>query len=209
MADESEIRRLVGEVYRYGECDNRGRKAITKIAEIGEQAIPIVRSVMQTPPESELHPRDLADSIQAIFNEMARTAPDALIDLMKQDSDAEFAVVWALGNAKGDRCLAALVAALSHKNKWIRWAAAESLVRYESKTAVDPLLDALCDRSSMVKSTVVIAMAKDSMYRKRRALDSLRRIVANHAIRKNSPGLWKEAQQVIDTIEQECPDSTA
>jgi hypothetical protein len=127
MADEDEIRGLVEIVYRYGVYDRQGQNAIAGIAKIGGTAIPFVLNVMQNPPKSDLHPRDLADSIQAIFTGLARTAPDALIDLMERDPDTEFMVVWALGNAKGKRSIDALVAALKHKNKWVRWAAVESL----------------------------------------------------------------------------------
>jgi hypothetical protein len=58
----------------------------------------------------------------------------------------------------------------------------------------------------MVKSPVVYAMAKQPMYRKRRALELLRKIVVSKSIGKNSPGLWKQAQQVVDIIERECPE---
>jgi len=206
MADEDEIRGLVEIVYRYGVYDRQGQNAIAGIAKIGGTAIPFVLNVMQNPPKSDLHPRDLADSIQAIFTGLARTAPDALIDLMERDPDTEFMVVWALGNAKGKRSIDALVAALKHKNKWVRWAAVESLLRCRSEKAVDPLIDVLRDRSSMVKSPVVYAMAKQPMYRKRRALELLRKIVVSKSIGKNSPGLWKQAQQVVDIIERECPE---
>jgi HEAT repeat protein len=206
MTLEDEIRRLVEEVYRYGVYRWGGRKAIGRIAEIGGRAIPVVRRVMQNPPKSDLHPRDLADSTQAIFSGLASTAPDALIDLLEEDSHLEMTVIWALGNAKGKRSLDALLAALKHKDKWVRWAAAESLIRRRSKRAVDPLLDALRDRCTMVKVTVVDTMVKERMYRKRRALKSLHRIVASQSVRKHSPGLWERAQQVIDKIEQECPE---
>jgi hypothetical protein len=58
----------------------------------------------------------------------------------------------------------------------------------------------------MVKLTVVHAMSKQSMYRRRRALEPLHKIVASKSIKKNSPGLCKNAQQVIDMIEKECPE---
>lgn len=194
---------LIRIIHEKGEYDKEGSRAISELAELGKPALDLMIESLDQPPESSLHPRDLWDSIQGAFSAFAGTIPDALIEALKAGSIEPQIVYWALGSAQGERSIDVLVCGLKEKNQYARWAAAESLVRRQSKRATPALLDALRDRSSMVQSTVVSAMKSNKAYRRPEAIPALKRIVANKSIRKHSPGLWKTAQELIETIRAE------
>lgn len=201
--NKNRIQSLIEIVYQKGMYVNEGQQAIDQLVQIGNPALDLMIESLDKPPNSDLHGRDLWDSIQATFNAFARTMPDRLIDALEDNSLGEHIVYWALGNATGDRSIDTLVRGLKDERPTMRWMAAESLIRRRSKRAVPALLDALRDRSSMVKSTVVFAMKSNKMYRKPEAILALERIVASKSMKQHSVGTWKTAQEVLEKIRKE------
>ena len=177
-----------------------GRNAIEELVGGGESALDAFLLADGDYPLSTLHPRDIADTISDVFCEFAKRCPDAVIDRLEQIGETQ--VYWALGSAKGQRSIEVLINGLKSKNKYSRWAAAESLIRRRSKRAVPALTTALKDRSSMVKSSIVQAMNSNQIFRCTEALPALRRIIASQSMQKRSPGTWKTAKEVVNKIEK-------
>ena len=194
------IRKLIAEIFQKGEYAADGRRAIKELAAFGEPAVREMLSALIKPPKTDLHPRDVWDSISSSFSEFARTVPDSLLKLLDKGAVDPGLIYWGLGSAKARPSLDALIAGLKHKNQYVRWLAAESLIRRRDKRAVPALVKALGDRSTSVKSSVVSAMKSNRMYRTPEALPLLQRIVDNKMIRRQSPGLWREAQMLLQRM---------
>jgi hypothetical protein len=193
------IDRLIEVVFRHGAFEWDGRRAIERLAAIGDPAIDAMLDAVQHPPPSDLHPIDLRDSILAFFSTMARTLPGRLVDLLSTWRDPTM-LYWALGEAEDRGSLDALIAGLRHENAIARWAAVESLIRRRDRRAVPAVIGALKDRSHTVKATVVQTMETNRLYRRPEAIPLLERIVANKTICKHSPGLWATAGAVLERI---------
>jgi hypothetical protein len=194
------IRRLIEVVYQQGESSEAGLTAIKTLAKMGEPALREMISSMANPPNSDLHPIDLWESVHRVFWEFARIIPDCVMDLMDEGTLSPAYGYLALGDARGPRSIDVLVTGLKNMDPLLRWLAAEALVRRRVERAVPALLEALRDRSDSVKSTVVFAMQSHRMYRRPEAIPALKQILANQRIRKSSPGIWQAAAELIKRI---------
>jgi len=95
-------------------------------------------------------------------------------------------LAWALGgtgNQEADRLIAKC---LNHKDKWIRWMACESLLKLKSERSIPALIDALKDRSEMVKITAITALKEfgtmDALPALKRLSESKRLAISEAAI---------------------------
>lgn len=197
------IEELIRTIFQYGDYSPSGQRAADKLVRAGEPALDVFLRALRDPPESPLHPKDLDDTISGVFARFAERIPDALIDRLERGEMEEFSVLWALGSGKGERSIDVLIAGLKRQCAYSRWAAAKSLIRRKSKRALPALLEALNDRSSMVRGAIVFAMKSDKKYRRPEALPALRRIIANKSIQKHSPGILAAAREVVAMIEGE------
>jgi hypothetical protein len=190
---------------REGSYTRAGQRAIEELARIGEPAVDAMVDATRHPPPSELHPIDRMDSVSDFFWVLARKVPDKLIDLLANPADwaGLYVIYHALGNAVDRRSLDVLLAALKHRELWVRWASCEALIRRKSKRAVPALIEALRDRSDLVKSTLVFSMERNKMLRRPAAIPHLERIVANKSIAKHGPGLHDAASKLIERITRE------
>ena len=195
--------RLIETIYRSGCYIEEGGQAIEELISSGEPALDAFLGVRKHPPASDQHPRDLADSLSVVLQDFAKHIPDAIINRFEAGQLGDFETYWALGSATDKRSVEVLIGGLKSKEKYSRWAAAEALVRRRSKKGVPALIEALKDRSTDVKSSVVFGMRAWSDLRRPEAAPALERVVANKAIRKHSPGLHKAAEDVIRLIENE------
>lgn len=118
-----------------------------------------------------------------MIGQFSKAIPDVALDRFESGKLDEFATCWALGSGSSD----VLISGLKSKEKFCRWAAAESLIRRNSLRATSALLEALKDRSSDVKFAVVSTMQKRKRLRRPEAIPALKRIVASKAVQKNSP----------------------
>lgn len=151
---------------------------------------------------SEIHSRDLAETLIEVIGRFAKIIPDVVLDRFEAGDLGEFETYWALGSGSGERSIDVLIAGLTSKDKFCRWAAAESLIQRKSKRATPALIEALKDRSPDVKFAVVQTMQKRKELRRPEALPALQKIVASKSIRQHSPGLHKAADAVIKMIER-------
>jgi HEAT repeat protein len=152
-----------------------------------------------------IHKRDFVEALGDVLWLLARKSPDLLIDVLEReeyrpDPTLSF-VTTALGNARGRRATDALLAALKHKNPWIRLSAAGALIGRPGKQVDAALLDALKDRTTLVKFTILEAMCQGKLPCDPRAVPALRRIIASRQIQKHSPGILSRAQEVLQRIE--------
>lgn len=187
-------------IFKHGCYSKEGRDAVAHFVGGGEPALEAFMTLTSHDWPTELHPRDVADTVSDLYSAFAKRIPDAVID--RRDVIGDTQVFWALGAAKGRRSIDVLIGGLTNKNQYSRWAAAESLIRRKSKRAVPALIAALKDRSSMVKFTIVQSMKAHETFRSPDALPALRRIIASKSVQKRSPGTWKIANEVVEMIEQ-------
>ena len=200
MPDYTEF---IARIYRYGGYRSEGQHAISALVESGEPAFDAFLVAREQPPESDIHGRDLAETMIDVIGQFSKSIPDVVLDRFESGELDEFETYWALGSGSGDRSIDVLINGLKSKEKFCRWAAAESLIRRKSRRATPALLDALKDRSSDVKFAVVSTMQKWKQLRRPEAIPALKRIIASKAILKHSPGLHKAAVAVIKLIKCE------
>jgi hypothetical protein len=152
MVARQSVAQLIETILRRGDYTTQGRRAIKRLARTGDRAVEAIVATLKRPPETDLHPVDVRDLIQAVFCELARTAPQKVLALLEDRRlDDPSPVYWALGYARGHPSLDALIAGLNHQNQYVRWAAAESLIRRRAKRAVHALVQALKDRSRLAR----------------------------------------------------------
>jgi hypothetical protein len=195
--------KLIRTIYERGCYSDAGRDAIAELVNGGEPALDAFLQAQDHTLQSNLHGRDLSDTISDVYSEFARQVPDALIDRFESGMIGAFRVFWALGSATGERSIDVLVAGLNSKEKWSRWAAAESLILRKCIRAVGPLIDRLNDRSTLVRFVVVEAMRSNRKFRCPEALPALERLIASKSIQKRSPGTFKMAKEVVRLIKNE------
>lgn len=180
-----------------------GQRAITALVKGGRRALDAFLAARMNPPHSELHGRDLAETLIMVLGQFAREIPDEVLDRFEAGAIDEFELYWALGIGRGRRSIEVLIDGLKSKHRFCRWAAAESLIQRRSKPAIPALIAALKDRSPDVKFAVVHAMRKWKDLRRPEALPALRRILASPSIRAHHPGLHRYAAEVVRRIECE------
>ncbi len=200
MPDHSD---LIAAIYRHGCYQAEGRKAIESLVKGGEHAFSEFLVARQQPPESEIHARDLAETFVEVIGRFAKNIPDVVLDGFEAGDLDEFETYWALGIGSGERSIDVLIVGLKSKDKFCRWAVADSLIQRKSKRATPALIEALKDRSPDVKFAVVQTVQKRKELRRREAVPALQRIVASQSLRQHSPGLHKAAEAVIKLIERE------
>ena len=182
------------------------RQAVRRLAEIGAPAVDPVLRAMSGPYPKGRHPRDVVEALAEVLIELARRDPQPLIDVLQQTaapaSTHLYELVESLAHADEHKVADVLISTLRHPDKWIRSSAAAALVKLRSKRAKLPLIEALKDRSSDVKSVVVFAMQSSAFLRDVRAVGPLSRIVASQSLQKHTPGLCEAAQDLISKIER-------
>lgn len=195
--------KLIRTIFEAGSYSEAGREAIGELVATGEVGLDTFLTSLKSIPPSNLHPRDLHDTISHVYGEFAIHCAEAFIDRFEAGRIDEFNAYWALGAAKGRRSIDILIAGLKSKEKFIRWAAAESLIQRRSKRAVKPLIGLLNDRVQMATGTIVEAMRLDRIFRHHDALPALGRLITKKSIQKRSPGLVERATEVIMLIKSE------
>ena len=193
--------KLIRTIFQRGCYSDAGRDAIAELVNGGESALDAFLRARHAW-QSDLHPRDLSDTISEVYSRFARHIPDALIDRFESGKIHAFSVFWALGAATGERSIDVLVAGLKSKDKWSRWAAATSLIERKCIRAAGPLIDRLNDRSTLVKFVIVQAMRSNRKFRRREALPALERLIASKSTQKYR-GAFKMAKEVVRLIKKE------
>ena len=94
--------KLIRMIFSHGGYPDAGRDAIVELAGGGEAALDAFLKAQNKPLKSDLHPRDLHDTVSQVFGEFARQNPDALIDRFEAGDIDEFSIYRALASAKGN-----------------------------------------------------------------------------------------------------------
>ncbi|HEY0098200.1 MAG TPA: HEAT repeat domain-containing protein [Pyrinomonadaceae bacterium] len=206
--DKASIPGLIEQVMRHpNEVFSKDREfeAASRLAKSGAPAVLPILKAMQGPYPPGQHPVDVVEALGCVLKGIARRESAPLVEVLEGGAfppDAGLSyVVYALRDANDERALRALISALKHPHKYIRDAAASVLVEKDDGRVVVPLVEALSDKSSSVKFTVVQAMRRRTDLRDTRALEPLKRIVASKSLQKHSPGMCEYASEVIGMIE--------
>lgn len=184
-------------------------QAVERLAAAGVAAVGPVLRAMHGPVPPGQHARDMVENLAMVLGAMARHSPDALIaeierNVVPPDPQLAFAV-GALAEAPKDQALPALIRALKHANPIVRWSSAEALIRLRSKRAIGPLVEALRDRSPMVRHAVVQTMHSSQFFRTPAAIEPLRRIIQSTKAKRHSPGTWRMAVELLGQLEDRRP----
>src|SRR5262245_46089726 len=183
----------------------KGHPAVVQLARRGGRAVgPVLKAMHREVPPGQ-HATDVVEALASVLNEIAKRDATPLVQVLQRNgapADPQLLMVAsALGFGRKDQVVEPLIGALHHPESVVRWSAALSLVQLRSKKAVGPLTAALQDRSPMVYGAVVQAMHGGKFYRNAAAIEPLRRIVQRQSVRKNLPGLWRDAQAVLTNLE--------
>lgn len=209
MAKESIISSLIVQVMQNPNetlSKDGDHRASLQLAEIGAPAVRPILNAMRGPYPVGQHPTDVVEALGSVLGDIARRNPATLIEVLEEDAvppDPQmFFVISALRQANDECAVDALISALKHPDKTVRYGAASALVENKNKRVLAPLIEALNDRSSQVKFAIVEAMKHRRDLRDAGALESLKRIVESKSLQRNSPGLCDYAKEVIGKIER-------
>jgi hypothetical protein len=133
--------------------------ACSQLSETGARGVAaILRARAQPWPEAR-DPRDLDADFTDALTAIARVDPGPVIEALARPDTPASALVWALGCAEHSGATDALIDALGHRDKGVRWAAAVGLGRTRPPQAVDALIARLRDRSSHVRYAALETLA--------------------------------------------------
>jgi hypothetical protein len=106
------------------------------------------------------HPRDINDDLIGAPFALASVNPGLLIAALDRRPQHAMSLIWALGGSRNDAPVEKLIEYSRDKDRWVRWAAVEGLVRRKKKATLKPLLAALRDRSDMVRFSALQGLVK-------------------------------------------------
>ena len=116
----------------------------------------------------------------------------------EHDSFPKFNTIWALIGQTDENVIELFCRALSDPDKYVRWAASEALARCNDSAAIQALVTALKDRSTLVKGVAVTAMKH---LKPKTAVPQLKKIVQSKHLMKHSPGIVADANIALNLIE--------
>jgi HEAT repeat protein len=123
---------------------------------------------------------------------------DAIAELFDNVDFPRFPVLWSLIGVTSSDAISLMSRGIADPDKYVRWAASEALAKCDTPESTDALVNALRDRSSLVKGVAVTAMKR---LRPLPALPQLRKIAASRFQQTHSPGTVSAALTAIDLIE--------
>jgi hypothetical protein len=165
---------LITAIYEHGCYRPDGWEAITSLVNGVAPAFTAYLTIRKDPPPSDVPSRDLYETHIEVLGRFSKEIPDEFIDRFEAGDLGEMETYWALALGTGERSIDVLIAGLKSKDKFCRWAAADSLIHRKSRRATPALIEVLRDRSSDVKFAVVQAMQKRKDLRRPDALPALR-----------------------------------
>lgn len=138
--------------------------------------------------------RDEHDSIMGGLAAIAPQYAKEINQLYDTDAYHRFPLVWCLVGQTSSDAMEIFAKAIRDKDQYTRWAAAEALAKLKTPEASGLLVDALKDRSHLVKATAVRSMSK---FRNPDAIPQLEKISASKYLRKNAPGITRDAKTAL------------
>lgn len=132
--------------------------------------------------------------------ELARAAAsqfDEVIDLYRATQGDAFALVWCLQGRTEERVIDLFLSAFKHHDAQVRWAAIEGLKHSRRPSLIPVFINALKDRSHLVKLVAVEWLKSNG---DARALGPLERIISLPSMARTSPGIVRTAREAIDRL---------
>ncbi|TWT96459.1 HEAT repeat domain-containing protein [Neorhodopirellula pilleata] len=123
---------------------------------------------------------------------------DAIVESFDNVDFPRFPVLWSLIGVTSSDAITVMSRGIADPDKYARWAASEALAKCDTPESTDVLVNALRDRSSLVKGVAVTAMKR---LRPLSALPQLRKIAGSRFQQTHSPGTVTAALTAIELIE--------
>ena len=171
------------------------------------------RSMMASKPQRLTGIAELDDALDSLATATSRdhyhellgdlkplvvTHLSAVAESFDNDDFPRFPVLWSLIGVTSPDAIALMSRGIADPDKYTRWAASEALAKCDTPESIDALVNALGDRSSLVKGVAVAAMKR---LRPLPALPQLRKIATSRFQQTHSPGTVSAALTAIELIE--------
>lgn len=129
--------------------------------------------------------------------EAAHKYPKEMIEYFNQYPEHQFSIAWCLAHVQDDVTKGFFIQLAGSKDQYLRWCAYKRLSHYQSKDMIDLFVKGLRDRSSLVKGEALNAVKglKDE-----RIAGALRHLVGLKSFKKNSPGYYTEAKNLLSKM---------
>ncbi|HEY3329292.1 MAG TPA: HEAT repeat domain-containing protein [Capsulimonadaceae bacterium] len=107
---------------------------------------------------NKAHSREMVENATFALSNIGQEAVTPLIELLESGEwkGTIYGILASIGDPLAIPCF---VDGLDDKSKWVRWSAAEALIKMPSPDALEGLLRCLKDRDSLVRSAAVSAVA--------------------------------------------------
>lgn len=196
----AELNAMIKTIYAKGSYSPEGQTAIRTLCQRGVDGLEAMLDSTQRVPPSDLHPRDLWDTVSDVYWHFAAVISEELIARMDDERLGRAQAYWALGNAKDQHSIDVLIEGVRDRSMWNRWCAVESLLRRKPKRAIHALVGRLKDRSSLVKASIVQNMMSSHWLRCPEAIPLLRKLADSKTTQKHSPGTWEMAGKILNEM---------
>lgn len=145
---------------------------------------------------SEARSRDEAHEAICDLAEVAPRYIEALDVLYESNTYPRMPLIWCLIGQTSKPAFDLFSKAIKDRDQYTRWAAATALSRCRHRGASSLLVSALKDRSHLVKSKAVDAMAL-ARFRDPAAIPQLKKIIASSYLQRVAPGMVRSAKKAL------------
>ena len=146
---------------------------------------------------AQSHSRDQYEERLAALARLAVEHPNEIIALYHAGAFDQMPLVWCLQGQSSNAVIDLFHEALKHSNQYVRWAAAEGIDRSGRRDQVAVFVEALKDRSHLVRGVAVGYLKRHG---DASALPGLTYLAGLKSMRRNSPGTVKTAEEAIKAI---------
>lgn len=141
--------------------------------------------------------RDEHDERLGALARLAVEHPNEIISLYHAGAFDQFSLVWCLHGQSSNAVIDMFHDALNHSNPYVRWAAAECIDQSGRSDQAALFVDALKDRSHLVKGVAVKYLKR---FGDASALPGLTHLAGLKSLQSHSPGIVKTAEEAIKAI---------
>jgi HEAT repeat protein len=146
--------------------------------------------------------RDHYEERLAALARLAVAHSHAIIALYHAGAFDPMPLVWCLQGQSSPAVMDLFHEALKHSNPYVRWAAAEGLDKSGRSDQAAVFVEALKDRSPLVKGVAVGYLQRHG---DASALPGLTHLAGLKSLRRHSPGTVKTAEEAINAIRRRSP----
>jgi HEAT repeat protein len=190
------VNKLVGDLLARA-CKRSVYERLGKCGQLGVDAVLDALEGKHGLPPKRRHPRDVHEGLVGGLYAIAKVNPDPLINTLNRRPEHARDLIWALGGSGHVAAVKKLLEYAKHQDMWVRWAAVEGLVRCgKQHSLLQPLLDALRDRSDMVRYSALQGLVKVADHT---AIEPLKRYLASKRL---SPGGKRLASELLAKLEK-------